>query len=238
MKKLVLGLFVIAAMSVNAQIEQGSLFFGGSLGFGTTSGSTDNISSGTTTSIDNASTFRFQLIPQAGYMVTENIGVGLGIGYSLNKTTTPNGITGGTDPYDQISKSGAFVIAPFARYYKGVSDKFYLFGEFGLPIIMGSTSDLKLNDDGDGTVDNDDVNKYSSFGIDLSLGVDYFVTDNIALEAGINLFGMDYTSTKSTYTDKDAKNGTISHDSSFNFDFDSSDVFNTGNISVGIKIFM
>ncbi len=238
MKKVFLGLFVIAAMSVNAQIEQGSLFFGGNLGFGTTGGSTDNISSGTTTSVDNSSTFRFSLIPQAGYMVTENIGAGLGIGYSFNKTTTPNGIVGGTDPYDQITKTGTFVIAPFARYYKGVSDKFYLYGEFGLPIRMGSTSDLKLNDKGDGTVDNDVVDKYSSFGFNLSLGADYFVTNNIALEAGINLFGMNYNSTTSTYTDKDGKNGQISHDSSFNFDFDSANVFNTGNISVGIKIFM
>ena len=41
MKKLVLGLFVIAAMTVNAQIESGKLFVGGSLGFGTASGSSE-----------------------------------------------------------------------------------------------------------------------------------------------------------------------------------------------------
>ncbi len=238
MKKLVLGLFVIAAMSANAQIESGKLFVGGSVGFGNTGGSSDNISGGTTSTTENTKTMSFNLIPRIGFMVTENIGAGLGIGYSFYKTTTPNGLGSGTQVFDQIEKDGAFIISPFVRYYKSVSDKFYLFGQFSLPIRMGSHHELKLNDKADGVEDNDNIDKYSSFGFGLALGADYFISDNIALEAGFNLFNISYNSSTRTYTDKDGKNGAVNHSSSFNFDFDTSNVFNTSSISVGIKIFI
>ena len=238
MKKILLGALIIAGMAVNAQITSGQLFTGGAFSLKTTGGTTDNIVTGTTTTKDNASSFTFKLIPQVGFMITENIGAGLGIGYQYYSRTTPNAIPGtGTDIYDQVEKTGTFIINPFVRYYKSVTEKFYIFGEASLPIAMVNYSSLKLNDNGDGTVDDDRITKGSGFGLGLALGANYFVTDNIALEAGFNLFGISYTHTKTTNTDKDEKNGDIKTSSSFNFDLDTDAIFNTGNISVGVKFF-
>jgi opacity protein-like surface antigen len=103
---------------------------------------------------------------------------------------------------------------------------------------MGFTnySRLTWNDNNDGVIDYDGIRKGSSFGIDLGLGANYFVTDNIALEANFNLFGFNYTSTKNTNTD-DNGDGNIDKNSNFQLIFDSNNIFNTGNIMVGIKVF-
>ncbi len=236
MKKVLMGLFVIATVAVNAQIETGQVFVGGSFGFGTSGSSNENIVGGTSTLTDGTSTFSFNILPQVGYMITDNFGAGLGMGYNFLKITTPDFFDNGANQYDQVDKYGTFVIMPFARYYKGIADKFFLFGEFSIPIGFGNYSSLMWNDNRTGTVDYDGIRKALYFGIDLSLGANYFITDNIALEANFGLFGMNYSSTKQTNTDNDG-DGNIDKISGFNLDFDTNNIFNTGNISVGIKIF-
>lgn len=241
MKKVLLVVLVALAVSLNAQIESGKLLLGGSLGINSNSGTSEVIASGTTTSVDDPASFSFSIMPQGAFMLTENIGVGLGIGFSSTKTTTPNVIVDNAgDQFDQIQRSSSFVIAPFARYYKNVTEKFYLFGELGLPIRTGKTKQLRqsTNDDGLGTEDDDSVNKTFNLGFNLSLGANYFIRENIALEASFGLFGINYNSGKSTFTDKDGKNGVIDKNSSFNFGFNTDNVFNTGAIAVGIKVFI
>lgn len=234
MKRVLLGLFVIATLSVSAQIETGKIFVGGSIGINSTGSSVENIAGGTTTETEGVSSFGFSILPQAGYMLTDQIGVGLGIGYGFNKTTTPNGVAG---QYEQVDKDGSFVISPFTRYFKSVTEKFYLYVNFAVPIRTTNTSYLVLNANGDGTEDYDGTLKSSNFGVSLGLGADYFVSDNIALEANFNLFGINYYSYKKTDTNTNG-DGNINKNSGFNFGFDTANVFNTGNISVGVKIFL
>lgn len=237
MKKVLLGLIILAALGVNAQIETGKIFVGGSLGISSSGSSNENINGATTVETEGNSRFGFNILPQAGYMLTEQIGVGLGIGYGIDKLTRPDFFDNGTDQFDQIEKTGSFIISPFARYYKNVTDKFYLYGNFAIPIRMSNNSYLIWNDNFDGTVDYDGTNKSSSFGVSLGLGADYFITDNIALEANFNLFGVNYYSYKTTSTDVNG-DGNVDKSSGFNFGFDTANVFNTGNISIGIKVFL
>jgi hypothetical protein len=236
MKKIMLGLFMLSVMIVNAQVETGKIFVGGSFGFSTTGGSDENTIGNTTIKTDVVSKSSFSILPQVGYMVNGNIGVGLGLGYKNKKTVTPDGINGPIEDYEQVEKSNSFVVSPFARYYKGVGDKLYLYSEFAIPIEIENNSRLMLNDNFDGTVDYDGVDKTTIFGFRLGLGADYFVSNNIALEANFKLFGLDYLFNKDTKTNNNG-NGTITKRSYFRFDLDSDNIFNTGNISIGVKVF-
>ncbi len=194
MKKLVLGLFVIAAMSANAQIEGGKLFVGGSFGFGTSANKTT-----APIAVDNSKTLSFNLMPEVGFMLSENLAVGMGIGYDMNKTTSFDVFTGTTGAtYDQVNKNGMFVIEPFARYYKSTGDKAYMFAEFALPIGMGSSKSLQMNATGTGTEDSSPT-KNSSFGTTISIGFNYFLNDRCVIEAKWMAIG--FKSNKTTSVD-------------------------------------
>lgn len=227
MKKLLLGLFVIAAISVNAQIEKGKKFAGINFNAGKTGGFVSNSSTVTA----SQSVFSFRFLPKVGMMLSDNLGLGIAMGYDYKKTTTPNDL--GT--YTQIERDGKFLITPFLRYYKNVTEKFYLFGQAALPISVGSHKQLKLNDKANGTVD-DYPTTNISYGFDISLGANYFITDRIALETTFGLFNMGYISNVSVSSGSQTQS--ISHSSSTYFSLNTDNVFNTGSISVGVKIFI
>ena len=237
MKKILLGLLVFTALGANAQIERGKLFIGGSIGFITSGGSSESIVGSTTTIVDDVSVFGFNIIPRIGYMITENIGAGLGIGYDFTKTTIPDAFDNGTDLFDQVTKSGTFSVSPFVRYYKNVGEKFYLFGELGFPINTGSQKDLMWNENMDGVVDSDVKNSSISYGFGLGLGANYFISDNIALEAGFNILGLQYYTYKIT-TEQANGDKAIDNNSYFNLDFDTNDLINVSSFRIGVKIFL
>ncbi len=182
MKKLLFIVIVAVSLGVNAQIEGGKIIAGGSLGFGTNSGETSNTTGNTTTTTKNNSTFSFNFLPEVGYMVNDNLGAGLGIGYDFTKTTMYDALGAGNTTFDNIQKDGIFYISPFVRYYKNTGDHAFAFAEFALPIGMGSSKDLRLNNAGTGTED-DDPTKIFSFAAQLSIGFNYFLNDRCALEA-------------------------------------------------------
>jgi len=236
MKKILFVLFLFAVTSVNAQIETGKIFVGGRLGISSSSSKNENINGNTTTVTNGVSRSGFSLVPEAGYMITDQIGAGLGIGYDFNKTTTPNFFNNNGNSFDQVEKANTFIISPFARYYKEVADKFYLYGNFAIPIRITNNSSLMWNNDHTGTVDYDGVSKISTFGIALGLGANYFVSDNIALEANFNLFNINYYHIKTTNTANNG-DGNIDTNSGFNFNLNSNNLFNLGNFNVGIRVF-
>ena len=190
MKKILLGLFAVAAITASAQISSGQLFVGGALSLGTSGGSTETVAGTTTTTVDAPSVFRFTFMPEVGYMLNENIAIGTGIGYGYQSvtTTTTTGAGAGAVTTESKSTDGVFVFAPFARYYKEVGEKFYGFGEFALPIGIGSgTTTVKS-----GTVTNE-VDKPSIFdmGVNLSVGINYFLSERFSLEAKWKFLGYD-----------------------------------------------
>lgn len=237
MKKLILGLFVVLAFGVDAQIERGKLFVGGSVGFNTSGGSTESVVGNTTTEVDDVSALGFHIIPRIGYMLTQNIGAGLGVGYNFTNMTTPDAFDNGTDLFDQVTKNGIFSVSPFARYYKNVAEKFYLFGELDFPVGIGSQKELMWNENMDGVVDSDVKNSSMSYGFGLGLGANYFVSDNIALEAGFNILGMHYSTYKTT--EEQANGDKVTDiDSYFILDFDTNNLINVSFLTIGVKIFL
>ena len=115
----------------------------------------------------DAETSSFTLVPQVGYFVTENIAAGARISYSSSEVNDV--------------KSNALGLGAFGRYYTTPASQFSFFGQVGLDY---NTS----NPDTDGDV------KVNTIGLGAGLGLNYFVSSNFSLEAGLNL--LSYSSSK------------------------------------------
>lgn len=152
---------VFGFSNVNAQDDtktfgfgEGDLFLEGSVGFNSTNDKNFE-----------EKTSSFNISPQLGYFISEDLAIGGMLSYSSYKEEVA-----GTDTED---RSG-FGVGAFARYYfLDLGERFKTYTEFG----VGYSS---LNDKS-GT---DDL-KYNTIGAGLDLGINYFVTENIALTFGL-----------------------------------------------------
>ena len=112
----------------------------------------------------------FEIAPKVGYFVTENIAVGASVGFQSLKWD--NGAADATN--------SGLGLGAFGRYYFTPANQFSLFGQLGLDY---SSMENKLAD-------------YKVNGIDagLGLGMNYFVSSNFSLEAGVGV--LNYMSAK------------------------------------------
>jgi outer membrane protein len=109
-------------------------------------------------------TSSFEIAPQVNYFLTENISLGAKIAFSSDKAEV-----NGVDSQDDSSVS--FGLA--GRYYFTPASKFSLFTELGAEYVTVtdnlSTPEFKVN----------------GFGAGLGLGLNYFVSSNFSIEAGV-----------------------------------------------------
>ena len=111
----------------------------------------------------------FEIEPKVGYFVTENIAIGGKLGFASYKAEDTFGDT------DDLS---ALTVGAFGRYYMTPASQFSLFGQLGFDY---STIDDKLADV-----------QENEFGLNLGLGLSYFVSNNWSIEA--TWAGLGYTS--------------------------------------------
>lgn len=105
----------------------------------------------------------FTINPKLGYFITDDFAVGVEAGYTASKKT----VAGNTS--NDVNAFGAGV---FGRYYfLEVGNRFKTYTELG---VGYDRSKDKIND-----------YKSDGFGAGLSLGINYFVTDNIAISFGL-----------------------------------------------------
>lgn len=110
----------------------------------------------------------FEIEPKFGYFVTENIAIGGKLGYASSKAEAA-----GVDTEDNT----ALTIGAFGRYYFTPASQFSLFGQAGLDY---SSVENKLTDA-----------KGNQIGINVGLGLSYFVSSDWAIEA--TWAGLGYT---------------------------------------------
>lgn len=197
MKKTVLLVAIVLAgiTSSFAQTSAGNVMAGGSFGFSSTGGEVVN---GNTTNQKNTTT-SFSIIPRAGYFISDGLAVGTGIGFSSQKTT---------DPDDNYISSSLFQISPFARYYVSLGEKVSLYGEGAVNLGFGGSKAVA----GGTEIDTGDV---SAFGIAVSPGINYFITDRLGLDIGFSLISFSNTNQKDPTDDSENKTN------NFSFGFDS-----------------
>ena len=141
------------ATTSNGGFAQGDVFVTGALVFGSSS-------------TGDAKSNSFEIAPQVGYFVTENIAIGGKIGYMSMKADN-----GSFDTQDDAG----FGVGAFGRYYFTPSNQFSLFGQLGLDY---NSMENKLADF-----------KYNVIDAGLGLGMNYFVSSNFSIEAGVAVLG-------------------------------------------------
>ena len=191
MKKLVLSLIAVTALafSTQAQTEKGNYIIGGNVELN--SGKNDGAPK---------SNINFSIVPSVGYFVTDNLAIGTGVGYQFNKYYS-------IQPANTFSstKQQAFVVSPFARYYKGINEQFKFFGQLSVPMSFGNT---KVGDvDGNNYVK---VSKDNNVGVALSPGFAFFPSKKFGIEFSVN--GISYND----YSRKDGNDNDNGGSKNFN----------------------
>ncbi len=162
MKKLLLSLIAVSAFAftTKAQTEKGNWIVGGNVEL-------------STSKVDGAAKTNtsFAIVPSAGYFVTENFAVGTGVGYQLSKTYNNTASSQNTE----------FVVSPFARAYKGISDQFKFFGQLSVPMSFGNAKTGDVN--GDNLVKTGKVN---NVGVALSPGFVFFPAKKFGIEFSVD----------------------------------------------------
>ena len=215
MKKVLLTAVAVFSLTfVNAQEEekgttgfgftQGNMFLEGNFGFS----SETETNSDSTGDLDETKISSMNFNPKFGYFISNKLALGaeLMIGSGKEEVTifgTPN-VTGETTD----STFGAGV---FARYYfLDLGQRFKTYAELGLG--FGSTT-YEAN----GT----ETQKDSSFGLGFDLGMNYFVTEKMAINFGLaNVLGFNSTTSEFPGGGETTNNGINGNINVFNNFFD------------------
>lgn len=173
MKKILLTLSFMGIAAISqAQLTPGLIAVGGTFEF---SSESNKIKSGGNT-IDGTTKTKFAIIPSVGYLISDKIEIGAGLGYDYTSEKTP-------DPSDKdkstTNSTGKIVLAPYARYYKMMAGNVGLFGQGGIDFSAVSYGTEVKTASG--------TNKTSESGTEFAIrvrpGIIYFMNDKIAIEA-------------------------------------------------------
>ena len=178
MKKVLLTAVAVFSLTfVNAQEEEkagfgfskGNMFLEGNLSFS----SSKTTNSDNTGDLDETKSSSFNFNPKFGYFISDKLALGaeLSVGSGKDEETifgTPNVVTEETN-----SNFGAGV---FARYYfLDLGQRFKTFAEAGLG-FASATAETNGTETGSA----------NGFGLNIDLGMNYFVTENMAISFGLS----------------------------------------------------
>ena len=176
MKKVSVCLCLIIAFNATAQIKKGSWMLGG-----TAAGGMMNLVSNTDEITDFKGRF-FNFKPEIGYFVTPKLAVGARFKANLmHSSHVNNSANFGMSYFTWNERS--YMFSPFMRYYfytKRAFNFYYQFNTSGELSRSQFTVNYKPNQP------LKDWSTFTTFSVSNSLGFDYFLTKNIALETDWN----------------------------------------------------
>jgi outer membrane protein W len=149
--------------------QQGNWYASGSLGFTSSKQGDDK---------DNF----FVVMPQVGYFITEDIVVGLGVGYMSDKSESGS---------SEITEN-TFMVGPFAKWFCYPTQQFS-------PYIGAHVNYMSINNDNGST----DI-KEDGFEIAATLGFNYWVSNCITLKA--QYAALSYQTQKADVSGAEAQN--------------------------------
>lgn len=119
MKKLLtlfaLNLFIVS-ITFGQISQRGNFLIGGTLGFSTATSSVEQVSGDNVFKGEGTQATQFNIAPNIGYFFANNFALGLGLDYTLNKTSEPIDFTDPNTTYLETYDSD-LLFGPFARYY-------------------------------------------------------------------------------------------------------------------------
>lgn len=115
----------------------------------------------------DAKSSSFSVLPVYGRFVAPNLSFGIGVAYNSNKIENANGTT--------IGDSNGYTFLGLSRQYKHIAKPFFVFLQED---ISYSSSKNKISDV-----------KTNSFGIGISPGFNYFMSDNLSIDVTLGRLG-------------------------------------------------
>jgi outer membrane immunogenic protein len=186
-KKLIITISTVLFSLSHAQIDRGTVYISGQLNY-----SRQENKNGL-----NYNEQTLQIIPTTGVFIVPNVALGTGLGYKYGKRDYVQIYNYGSFSafIDYTGKTNTIVIAPFIRKYWNLSDNLYIFGQLEVPMEFG-----KLNQEADvlnfsemyGIYDQQKLSverKYTSIGVNVKPGFDYFLNKRWSIEATLGEFG-------------------------------------------------
>jgi hypothetical protein len=237
MKSVLLLLIVSTLFITNlfSQIKKGTWMTGGVVGFSKSKGTTDYNYPGT--GVGNTIDKYWNVNLNGGYFLRDNLLIGLSPGYSNNSHHFSGQGTSLSYNLNSIQQDN-YQISPFIRKYKQLfNSKTYIFVQASAKLFYRKSSyDFMTSSNGSTTYDDQSYTTSYGEGISFSPGINYFITDKIALEA--TFAGLSISSYKENYSrqymnqsNSNSSNYTTRHlDYQFNL--------NIMNINLGVQIFL
>jgi outer membrane protein len=171
MKKLVLSLVAVAAFGFTANAQEGekptfgfqetNVFVEGSFTLKDATSKEDG---------DKTKSTTFNFTPKVGYMLSDKVAVGVALGFGKTPTTTTIELPNGSEVEVAGPNAKTLYAGAFARYYfLELGQRFKTYAEVGVGFDQRKTGDYK--------------NTGVKAGLDL--GMNYFVTKNVAISFGL-----------------------------------------------------
>lgn len=191
MKKVLLTAVAVFSLTfVNAQEEkettgfgfaQGNMFLEGNLGFS----SDKETNSDNTGDLDETKTSSMNFNPKFGYFISNKLALGAEVMVGSGKSEVT---IFGTPNVTNENTNSTFGAGVFARYYfLDLGQRFKTYAEAGLGFASGKSEFNGI-----------ETGKGSGFGLNFDLGMNYFVTEKMAINFGLaNVLG--FNSTKSEF---------------------------------------
>lgn len=205
--------YLVLLVFLTSALAKSQVFVGGSFGFNSSGGSTDD--AGTVTDKDRSTSFSFR--PKAGIVASEDILVGAEAFIGITRVKAAGDI-------EDLDITTALGLNPFARYYAFRLNKFSLFGQAEIGLGFSKSKNIYDGETTDGP-------KTTNFGFSIFPGIAYDLTEKLQLEAYINgfNFGVSYS------VEKEEIDGEEYIDKTTNFGFGATmdNIVTSGNIVIG-----
>ncbi len=213
MKKTLLAAVLLFTAIANAQekneklvIKKGTWNIAGNLSLDFSNNERRNYSEYPYNTFNESKNFAYNLLPSTSYFISDNLSVGLGVGFghAFSELSAPN----------DTRTSNSYSIAPFVKKYFAIGKKVSL-------SLKGEASYARINTRNN---DFDTVNDIytNSYFIGIKPGITFFVSKNLALETTFGSLG--YRNSKNTFSGPST--GVFTHQNeSFSFNLQSSDLF-------------
>lgn len=194
--------FLLTFSYAYGQIKKGNMQFGGTLGYSKSSQDQNSTIQDASSGYTN-----WSILPAFGYFVTETSSFGLGLGFDrfdqFSKSRYPNSILIGqpTTLYNNENSNtrSQFILKPYYRFHKIISQSFVLFAEFNAFYGFGSREQInnstitEVAANGLITIQNSFNTKVnenqSTWGIGLNPGIIFFPNEKWGIDFSVGLLG-------------------------------------------------
>lgn len=195
-------IFICSSVFTQAQFKKGNWLVEGSVGNINISNNTYENTQDSLTNKTEYSTFGFSINPKAGYFITNDMAIGVTLGFDLYSSSYESFDSDGKKDSESEYSSTSISFAPFLRYYLpgGVNSHLRFYGQVsgGVNTALSDKSEYTgYNTSGEVIYisKTEYPEKYFSYFVEGLIGLNYFLADNVALNSAIG-----YTYSKSSQT--------------------------------------